>query len=65
LERLADGVRVSVTDRDPTLPRIRAMDSASITGRGLAIVRGVSRDVQIAPADLGKTVSFELGWASA
>jgi anti-sigma regulatory factor (Ser/Thr protein kinase) len=64
VERLSDGVRVSVTDDNPSVPRIRDMNSASITGRGLAIVRSLSRHLQIDRAGPGKTVWFELGWAT-
>ena len=62
VERLPDGVRVSVTDSEPSVPRIREVDPMAITGRGLAIVRALSRRLQIDPADPGKTVWFELGW---
>lgn len=62
VERLSDGVRVSVTDNNPSVPRIRDMDPASITGRGLAIVRSLSRRLRIDVTGPGKTVWFELGW---
>lgn len=62
VERLPDGVRVSVTDGEPSLPRLREIDPMEITGRGLAIVRSLSRHLQIDPAGPGKTVWFELGW---
>lgn len=61
VERLADGVRVSVTDSHPSLPRSRDFDPMTVTGRGLAIVRALSRRLQVDPSDPGKTVWFELG----
>lgn len=63
VERLSDGVRVSVTDGDPSLPRLREVGPESITGRGLAIVRSLSRHLQIDEGRSGKTVWFELGMA--
>lgn len=64
VERLSDGVRVSVTDGNPSVPRIREVDSASVTGRGLAIVRSLSRHLQVDATEPGKTVWFELGWTT-
>jgi anti-anti-sigma factor len=61
LERLPDGVRVSVTDGDPSVPRTGNVDPTATTGRGLAIVRALSRRMQIDPSDPGKTIWFELG----
>ena len=61
LERLPDGVRVSVTDRDPSVPRLGDVDATAPTGRGLAIVRALSRRMQVDPSDPGKTIWFELG----
>jgi len=64
VERLSDGVRVGITDDNPTVPRIRDMESATITGRGLAIVRSLSRYVHVEATGPGKTVWCELGWAT-
>jgi anti-anti-sigma factor len=61
VERLPDGVRVSVTDGDPSVPRLGDVDPTATTGRGLAIVRALSRRMQIDPSDPGKTIWFELG----
>ncbi|MBI2704791.1 MAG: ATP-binding protein [Actinobacteria bacterium] len=63
VERLSDGVRVGITDDNPTEPRIRDIGSATITGRGLAIVRSLSRYLHVEATGPGKTVWFELGWA--
>lgn len=63
VERLSDGVRVGIRDDNPTVPRIRDMDSLAITGRGLATVRSLSRHLHIEATGPGKTVWFELGWA--
>ena len=64
VERIADGVRVSVSDSDPTLPRVRQVDSATITGRGMAIVEALSRSLEVLASPGGKTVRFELGRAT-
>jgi anti-sigma regulatory factor (Ser/Thr protein kinase) len=64
VERLADGVRVSVTDADPSMRPVPDPDAAAITGRGLAIVRSLSRRFQVDLSPGGKTVSFELSWAT-
>lgn len=58
--RLADGVRVEVTDRSPALPRTKPARGRS-AGRGLALVEAWSRRWGIAPAPPGKTVWFEVG----
>ena len=63
VERLDDGVRVSVSDGDPTLPRVRQVDPTNITGRGLAIVESLSRRFDVVATPEGKTVRFELGVA--
>jgi anti-sigma regulatory factor (Ser/Thr protein kinase) len=64
VERLDDGVRVSVADGDPSPPRVRHVGADAITGRGLAIVEAVSRRMEVAASDGGKTVRFEIGWAT-
>ena len=64
VERIADGVRVSVSDGDPTLPRVRQVDAATITGRGMAIVEALSRHLEVVTSPGGKTVRFELGRAT-
>jgi anti-sigma regulatory factor (Ser/Thr protein kinase) len=64
LERTVDGVRVSVSDGDPTLPRVRQLDAATITGRGMAIVETLSRRLEVVASPGGKTVRFELGRAT-
>lgn len=61
VERLDDGVRVSVSDEDPTLPQPRQAGAEDITGRGLAIVRSLARHLEVLPTATGKTVRFELG----
>ena len=64
VERITDGVRVSVSDGDPTLPRVRQVDAATITGRGMAIVEALSRHLEVVTSPGGKTVRFELGRAT-
>lgn len=64
VERLEDGVRVSVSDGDPTPPRIRQVDPTDITGRGMAIVESLSRALEVVATPSGKTVRFELGRAT-
>ena len=64
VERIADGVRVSVSDGDPTLPRVRHVDATTITGRGMAIVEALSRSLEVLAVPGGKTVRFELGRAT-
>lgn len=64
IERLDDGVRVSVSDGDPTPPRVRQVEPANITGRGMSIVEALSRSLEVLPAREGKTVRIELGWAT-
>lgn len=61
VEHLRDGVRVSVTDHDPTVPRPRRASAADITGRGLAIVEALTRRLEVLTTESGKTVRFELG----
>lgn len=63
VEPLSDGVRVSVTDGDPSVPRLRDAGPESITGRGLMIVESLSRRLRIDQDGSGKTVWFELGTA--
>lgn len=63
VERLADGIRVSVSDDDPTIPRARRAGADDITGRGLAIVASLARHLEVLTTPTGKTVRFELGWA--
>jgi anti-sigma regulatory factor (Ser/Thr protein kinase) len=60
VHRLADGVRVEVTDRNPALPRVRRFSSSSGTGRGMALVEAWSRSWGTLPSPPGKTVWFEL-----
>ena len=64
VERIDDGVRVSVSDSDPTLPRVRQVDPSTITGRGMAIVEALSRSLEVQPSPGGETVRFELGSAT-
>lgn len=64
VERLDDGVRVSVIDGDPTLPKVRHVDPTNITGRGMAIVESLSRRLEVLGTPDGKTVRFELGTAT-
>jgi anti-sigma regulatory factor (Ser/Thr protein kinase) len=63
VERLDDGVRVSVSDGDPTPPRVRKVDATDITGRGMAIVESLCRSLEVVTTPAGKTVRFELGTA--
>ena len=61
VERIHDGVRVSVSDSDPTLPHVRQVDATTITGRGMAIVEALARSLEVLAMPGGKTVRFELG----
>ena len=64
VERTHDGVRVSVSDGDPTVPRVRQVGTTDITGRGMAIVDALSRHLEVVTTPGGKTVRFELGRAT-
>lgn len=64
VERLDDGVRISVTDGDPSIPTVRHVEPEAVTGRGLAIVESISRHMEVETTDEGKTVCFEMGWAT-
>jgi anti-sigma regulatory factor (Ser/Thr protein kinase) len=65
VERLTDGVRVCVSDSHRSLPRPRDADPGTVTGRGLAIVKALSRELRFEETDAGKRVWFELGWSTA
>jgi anti-sigma regulatory factor (Ser/Thr protein kinase) len=65
VERLDDGVRVSVSDESPTIPRIRETSVATASGRGLRVVESVVRRWDVDTTPKGKTVWFELGWMGA
>ncbi|GAA2641430.1 hypothetical protein GCM10010307_42900 [Streptomyces vastus] len=63
VERAGHDVRVTVADRSPALPRLRAAEVAEESGRGLALVAALSDDWGIArPASgtTGKSVWFTL-----
>lgn len=64
VERLDDGVRISVTDGDPSVPTVRHVEPDAVTGRGMAIVESISRHMEVEPTESGKTVRFEIGWAA-
>ncbi|MFC4470675.1 ATP-binding protein [Streptomyces xiangluensis] len=63
VERTGHDVRVTVADRSPALPQLRAADTAEESGRGLALVAALSDDWGIAgpaPGTTGKSVWFTL-----
>ncbi|MFE9643194.1 ATP-binding protein [Streptomyces sp. NPDC006365] len=63
VERTGHDVRVTVADRSPALPQLRAADTAEECGRGLALVAALSDDWGIAgpaPGTTGKSVWFTL-----
>lgn len=54
-----DGLRVEVTDHDPTVPTRRQHDLGAPTGRGLHLLDALTRAWGTAPAADGKIVWFE------
>jgi anti-sigma regulatory factor (Ser/Thr protein kinase) len=63
VERSAGILRVTVADRSPELPRLRAADAAAESGRGLAIVEALADEWGLAPPEPGspgKRVWFTL-----
>jgi anti-sigma regulatory factor (Ser/Thr protein kinase) len=61
LERLAGGVRVTVSDLSRALPVVREPDWTAEGGRGLALVTSAAGAWGTAPTDTGKDVWFEVG----
>ncbi|MCB5909464.1 ATP-binding protein [Streptomyces pinistramenti] len=57
---LLDQLTVSVHDRDPRLPRIRAADTWETCGRGLALIASLSESWGVRPDGSGKVVWFTL-----
>ena len=55
-----DVVRIEVSDDDPHLPSMAAIDVDALNGRGLVIVNGLATAWGVEPTDSGKTVWFEL-----
>ncbi|WP_306187193.1 MULTISPECIES: ATP-binding protein [unclassified Streptomyces] len=50
----ARGLRVTVADRSPVLPRLRTADPAAESGRGLSIVAALADDWGMAPPEPGR-----------
>jgi anti-sigma regulatory factor (Ser/Thr protein kinase) len=51
---------VSVSDRDPRMPRLTAANGFDTCGRGLALIAAVSESWGVSPRDTGKSVWFTL-----
>ncbi|HVE62451.1 MAG TPA: ATP-binding protein [Mycobacteriales bacterium] len=65
VERWDSMLRVQVRDHAPQLPIPRERsDSLSLTGRGLALVKELSKSWGVTPRDYGKSVWFELSTAA-
>jgi Histidine kinase-like ATPase domain len=65
VQRGQSSVRVAVSDNgSPDKPAVRGFDSTSEAGRGLAMVALVASDWGEAGDERGRTVWFELRWAS-
>ena len=60
VRRLRKGVRVEVLDRSTRPPVPRAYDDEAMTGRGLALVRELSRVWGVDERKDGKVVWFEV-----
>lgn len=60
LRRLADGLRIEVTDPSPVIPTVRHYNVHSGTGRGMALVQAWSRAWGSDAHPPGKVVWFEL-----
>ncbi|MEU3601745.1 ATP-binding protein [Streptomyces sp. NPDC006798] len=61
VELLLDRLTVSVRDRDPRLPTLRAADPLATSGRGLELIAAVSENWGARPRDEGgKEVWFTL-----
>jgi serine phosphatase RsbU (regulator of sigma subunit)/anti-sigma regulatory factor (Ser/Thr protein kinase) len=60
VEGTPDGVRVTVTDADPTVPAVRRPADEAENGRGLHLVDTLADRWGVAPAPTGKSVWFEL-----
>jgi anti-sigma regulatory factor (Ser/Thr protein kinase) len=58
--KLADGLRLEVTDRSPRIPVQRHYQLDATTGRGMALVTSLARSWGVEPGGLGKTVWCEL-----
>ena len=65
VERWDSMLRVQVRDRAPQLPIPRERrDALSLTGRGLALVKELSKSWGVTPRVYGKSVWFELSTAT-
>ncbi|MEV7772584.1 ATP-binding protein [Kitasatospora sp. NPDC086791] len=57
---LADTLRVTVSDRSPSLPEQQPLSVLAESGRGLQLVAGLTHRWGVDPQCLGKSVWFEL-----
>ncbi|MEU8920973.1 ATP-binding protein [Kitasatospora sp. NPDC048545] len=57
---LADTLRVTVSDRSPSLPEQQPLSVLAESGRGLQLVAGLTHRWGVDPQHLGKSVWFEL-----
>lgn len=57
---LLDQLTISVHDLDPTLPRIRTVDTWETSGRGLSLIAALSQSWGVRPQGTGKVVWFTL-----
>ncbi|UQA96725.1 ATP-binding protein [Streptomyces halobius] len=57
---LLDQLTISVHDLDPTLPRIRTVDTWETSGRGLSLIAALSQSWGVRPNGTGKVVWFTL-----
>ncbi|MFD8751481.1 ATP-binding protein [Kitasatospora sp. NPDC059577] len=57
---LADTLRVTVSDRSPSLPEQQPLSVLAESGRGLQLVAGLTHRWGVDPQYLGKSVWFEL-----
>ncbi|WP_063835952.1 ATP-binding protein [Actinacidiphila yeochonensis] len=65
LQRQADGVRVTVSDSSPVLPRMREPDWDAEGGRGLLVLQGMAEVWGAVPTATGKDVWVEMRVAGA
>ncbi|MFE6054303.1 ATP-binding protein [Kitasatospora sp. NPDC056446] len=57
---LSNTLRVTVSDRSPSLPEQQSLSVLAESGRGLQLVAGLTHRWGVDPQKLGKTVWFEL-----